>query len=152
MNEWSGLTTKIEKHTLTRIGVNVRVLEIGSPIKAQGHIPLPWCPGGRVDVFRQVMVRKIGGMGVLPQLDIRQKSSRLEYRSTRAYTLRLAHWRSGRLFIQVMVNNIIKCVRLLHGRLNPVDQTDVSGVVTNRTDASKPGRHLERMVRPDNQD
>ena len=44
------------------------------------------------------MVTKIGGMGVLPQLDIRQKSSRLEYRSTRAYTLSLGHWRSGRWF------------------------------------------------------
>ena len=31
LNDWSGQTTKIEKHTLTRMDVTVRVLEIGSP-------------------------------------------------------------------------------------------------------------------------
>ena len=31
-------------------------------------------------------------------------------------------------------------------------QTDVSDVSTNRTEVSKPGRHLHQLVRPDNQD
>ena len=48
--------------------------------------------------------------------------------------------------------DVTKGVCHLHGGLVPVVQTDVSGVVTYRTDASKPGRHVERMVRPDNQD
>ena len=45
--------------------------------------------------------------------------------------------------------DVTKGVCHLHGGLVPVDQTDVSGAVTYRTDASKPVRHLERMVRPD---
>ena len=48
--------------------------------------------------------------------------------------------------------DVTKGVRLIHGGLSPLDQTNVRGVVTYRTDASKPGRHVERMVRPDNQD
>ena len=48
--------------------------------------------------------------------------------------------------------DITKGVRHLHGGLGPVDQTDVSGVSTDRTEVSKPGRHVKRLVRADNQD
>ena len=39
--------------------------------------------------------------------------------------------------------DVTKGFHPLHGGLGPMDQSDVSGVSTDRTEVSKPGRHLD---------